>query len=148
MSADPKNLLQEPPRSPRTRIAGFAILARAIDKCRAVLAGTKGEYKFNCELDKMLFEFKGISGEDFKKFVAEGHTDEEIAAWVKKSGTPKTDAEVTAWSDAREHFSYHTDPDPENREWFDGECIRLHLNPETTALFDYLEADDKTSFKR
>lgn len=148
MELSAKNLSQQAPRSPRERIAGFAILARAIDKCRAVLAGTKGEYKFNCPLDKTLFDFKGISGEDFKNFVAEGHTDEEIGAWVKNHGTPKTDAEIAAWSDERERFSYHVHPDPEEREWFDGECVRLGLDPQKTTLFDYLDADDRASFKK
>ncbi len=147
MELKAKDLSKEPPRSPRERIAGFVILARAIDKCRAFLGGTIGEYNFNCPLDKMLFEFKGFSGEDFKNFVAEGHTDEEIGAWVKKNGTPKTDAETTAWSDERERFSYHVHPDPEEREWFDGECVRLGLDPTKTTLFDYLESDDKVNFR-
>src|SRR5437879_3806180 len=50
-----KDLTQEPPRSPRERLGGFVIFARTVDKCRADLAGTIGEYHFDCPLDNMLF---------------------------------------------------------------------------------------------
>lgn len=60
-------------------MGGFAILPRTIDKCRASLAGSNGDYNFDCPLDKMLFGFKGINAPDFKDFVAAGHSDEEIA---------------------------------------------------------------------
>jgi hypothetical protein len=38
-----RDLTKEAPHSPRERIAGFAIASRAVDKCRASLAGTLGE---------------------------------------------------------------------------------------------------------
>jgi len=42
-----KDLTKEYPRSPRETLAGYLIAARTLDKCRAVLAGTAGEYHFN-----------------------------------------------------------------------------------------------------
>ena len=39
------------PRSPRETLAGYVIAARAVDKCRAVLAGTAGEYHSGCPVD-------------------------------------------------------------------------------------------------
>lgn len=138
-----KDLTKVAPRSAYERIGGFAIIARTIDKCQALLAGNIGEFHFDCPLDNMLFSFKGIKGADFKAYVAEGHTDEEIAEWVKKSGTPKTDEEIKAWSDAfKSDFSYTTDP--AKKDWFIGECTKLGLDPEKTTLFDMLDADDKT----
>ncbi len=77
-----KDLTKEPPRSPKIIIGGFAMLARTIDKCRAELWGNVDEYHFNCPLDQSLFVFKGIDHEEFKKYVAEGHTDEEIGQWM------------------------------------------------------------------
>lgn len=140
-----KDLTKVAPRSPYQTIASFAIIARTIDKCRATLNGTNGEYHFDCPLDNALFSFKGIKGDDFKAYVAEGHADEAIANWAKTQGTPKTDEEIRAWSDAfRSDYSYTTDPN--KSEWFKGECARLGLDPEKTTLFDYLEVDDKVSF--
>ena len=54
-----KDLTKEPPRSPRIRVGGYAILGRTLDKCRALIAGNIGEYHFDCPLDNMLFGFKG-----------------------------------------------------------------------------------------
>lgn len=141
-----RDLTLGPPRSPRLRIRGYAILARTIDKCRATLAGKEGEYHFDCPVDRMLFQLKNINGEEFKERVALGHTDEEIALWLDKSGDALTPEEIEAWSDKAEaHRPYH---DPEKREWFAEECQKLHLDPQSTTLFDYLEADDAASFER
>lgn len=138
-----KDLTKEAPRSPYETIDGFAIIARTIDKCRASLAGTIGEFHFDCPVDNMLFSFKEIKGDDFKAYIAEGHTDEEIAAWVKGQGNPRTDEEIAAWSESfRSDFSYTTNP--EKKDWFIGECTRLGLNAEKTTLFDMLVEDDKT----
>ena len=67
-----KDLSKEPPRSPRTRIGGYALLARMADKGRAALNGTPGEYHFNCPLDQMLFSFKGVNAEQVKPVLASG----------------------------------------------------------------------------
>ena len=55
-----KDLTKEYPRSPRETLAGYVIAARMLDKCRAVLAGTAGEYHFDCPLDNQFLGFTGI----------------------------------------------------------------------------------------
>lgn len=77
-----RDLAKQAPHSPRERLAGFVIANRAVDKCRASLAGTLGEYQYDCPLDKMLFEFKGITGEQFSGAVQSSTTYEEVGAWV------------------------------------------------------------------
>jgi hypothetical protein len=121
-------------------------MARMIDKGRATIAGTNGEYHFDCPLDNMLFGFKGVTGTDVRAVLESGATDEQIAAWFDHHGTPKTRAEIQAWSDETEKSSPYRDP--EKREWFAGECKTLGLDPAKTTLFDYLEADDRASFKK
>lgn len=140
-----KDLTKTAPRSPNERLGGFVILARAIDKGRATIAGTNGEYNFDCPLDNTLFSFKGISGDDLKTYLAEGHTDEEILEWVMAHGIPKTDEEISAWSDAfKSDYSYSTNP--QKKGWFIPECERLGLDPMKTTLFQYLDVDDARSF--
>lgn len=145
MNITAKDLSKESPRSPRTRIGGYAILARMADKGRATLNNTAGDYHFDCPVDNLLFRFKGVSGSEVKPLLASGASDEEIAAWLDGHGTPKTPAEVAAWS----QFVEQTRPfeDPDIKDWFAGECARLGLKPETTTLFDYLETDDRATFK-
>lgn len=139
-----KDLTKEPPRSPRIRVAGYAILARMVDKCRATLNGTNGEYHFNCPVDNMLFGFKGVEGEEVKQLIASGASDDDVAVWLNSHGTPKTLQEIKDWADATEALRYYEKPD--KREWFVGECTRLGIDPVRSTLFDYLEADDLATF--
>ena len=139
-----KDLTKEAPRSPHERLGGFVILVRTIDKCRATISGTVGEYHFDCPLDNVLFKFKNIKGAEFKKFVETGASDAEILEWVKKNGTLKTEAEITAWSKMAEAENYAGKPD--SKRWLEGENKRLGL-PKDGTLFDFLDADDALCFK-
>ena len=142
----PRDLTKQAPHSPRNRIAGFAIASRAVDKCRASLAGTLGEYRYDCPLDKMLFDFKGITGEQFKTAVQASTDYEEVGAWLQANGTAKTPAEIKSWSDEMEAGSPMKNP--EKRAHFIENCAKLWLNPQTNTTFDWLEADDRASFSR
>jgi hypothetical protein len=141
-----KDLTKEAPRSPRIRIGGYAILGRTTDKCHALLAGKLGEYHFDCPLDNMLFGFKGVKGDDFKKEVETGASDSELAAWLDKHGTPKTQAEIKEWADSVEKVTLVNDP--EKKDYFIEECRKVGLDPYKASLFDWLEADDKASYKK
>jgi hypothetical protein len=112
-----KNLSHEPPRSPRIQIHGYALIARLVDKGRAAINGTIGDYYYECVLDKILFAFKALTGKDVGKLLATGANDDEVAEWIDTHGTPRTADEVIEWSKFVER---------ENR-----------------LLFDYLENDDK-----
>ncbi|MDE3036213.1 MAG: DUF5069 domain-containing protein, partial [Nitrospirota bacterium] len=53
------------PRSPKDKMAGYVHLPRMLDKCRATLAGTQGEYIYPCPMDQLLLAFAGIAAEQF-----------------------------------------------------------------------------------
>ena len=144
MQGKGKDLTKVAPRSPHERLGGFAIIARTIDKCRALLWGTVGEYHFDCPLDNQLFSFKGIRGDDFKTFVETGASDADIAEWVRENGASKTDAEISEWSDAAERNNYDGEA-PEKKKWLSDSCEKLGIDKDST-LFDYLDADDRASF--
>ena len=93
-----KDLTKEFPRSPRELLAGYVIAARAVDKCRAVLAGTAGEYHSGCPVDAMFLDFAGIPYENFREFVATGATDAEIAEWIQKTAKPRPRLEIIRWN--------------------------------------------------
>ena len=86
------------PRSMRTTLAGYAHLARMIDKCRAVLAGTEGEYIYPCPMDERLMDFAGITGEQFTAAVKAHPTDEGVETWFRKTARPHPAAELEAWN--------------------------------------------------
>ncbi len=139
-----KDLTKEAPPSPRVRTRAYDIHARMTDKGRAAIAGTVGDYHFDCPLDKDLFGFKGVKGEDVRKQLEAGASDEDIAAWLDANGEPKTAAEKAAWSDSVEAARPYDVP--EMRDWFVGVCTEAGCDPVTSTLFDFLELDDKKSF--
>jgi Domain of unknown function (DUF5069) len=92
-----KDLTKEYPRSPRETLAGYVIAARTLDKCRATLVGTAGEYHFDCPLDNFFFAFSGISAEHFRNFVATGASDEEVANWIERTAKKRPRIEIIKW---------------------------------------------------
>jgi uncharacterized protein DUF5069 len=141
-----KDLTKQAPRSPGERIGGYALMARMIDKGRATINGTNGEYHFDCPLDNMLFGFKGLVGSEVKAILASGASDDEIATWINQHGQKKTSEEIKAWSEATEKVSFYNVP--EKKEWFIDECKRLGLDPARTTLFQYLDKDDQVSYPK
>jgi hypothetical protein len=121
-------------------------MARMIDKGRATINGTVGEYHFACPLDQMLFTYKGVQADDVKAVLASGASDDEILSWFNQHGAPMNAAETKTWSDGVEGYSPYDDP--EKKEWFVGECTALGLDPAKSTLVDFLETDDRATFKK
>src|SRR6187431_1271196 len=98
MNSTAKDLNLEPPRSPRVRLGGYAILARSLDKGRAELNKTAGDFHFNCPLDNILFSFKGVDGDEVGKLLRDGADDAAVVEWLNQHGSPKTEQEIAEWS--------------------------------------------------
>ena len=140
------DLTQRPPRSPRSRIGGYSILARALDKGRATLAGTNGEYHFNCPVDQHFFKFVGI---DAKKLLAElkkGKGDGEILQWILSTAKHKRSPwEIEHWSNYMDRRG--PDSDAETMEFFAEYVAKLTRTREDIKTWaDVLELDDFVSF--
>lgn len=88
------------PRSPRATLGGYVVVARTLDKCRAVLAGTDDGYIYNCPLDRLFFDFTGIDAEAFKAFVATGADDAAVADWITEHAQKRDRIEVIHWNNA------------------------------------------------
>lgn len=86
------------PASPRETLAGYVIAKRTLDKCRAVIAGTNGEYHFDCPLDYQFLGFVEITADAFREFVATGADDEAVAQWIESSAKKRERREVIAWN--------------------------------------------------
>lgn len=82
----------------RATAGGYAHLARMIDKCRAVLAGTQGEYIYPCPLDRRLLDFVGITSDQFTAAVRSHHSDEGVVAWFREVATPRSTGELEEWN--------------------------------------------------
>jgi hypothetical protein len=69
-----------------------------IDKCRAVLAGTEGEYIYPCPMDERLMDFADITSEQFTEAVKAHRTDEGVVAWFLQAATPHQPQQLAAWN--------------------------------------------------
>ena len=142
---NPSDLTQHPPRSPRVRLGGFVILARLLDKARATIAGTNGEYRYDCPLDQRFLGFMGIDSEALKEQLTHGKGDGEMLAWILENAKAKpTEFAIEAWS----RFSEGRVPaDIESRQHVNDSQSKLAPAREDIATwFDLLDLDDYVSF--
>ena len=139
------NLTLHPPRSPRVRLGGFVHLPRLLDKARAFIADQAGDYTFPCPLDRRLFDFIGVSEDNFIEAVRLGKSDTEMLAWVREKMTPSRRAhEIKAWSDWLENVA---PGDAGRHQNFANEIGRLApARDDIVTTFDRLELDDYVSF--
>ena len=135
------------PRSVREKLAGYVHLARMIDKCRAVLVGTHGEYIYPCPMDKRLLEFIGITPEQFTEAVkgrtdeARERSDDAIVEWFRKTAEPHIAAEIERWNE----MMLTRGPDTEEK-WAYFRSQRDAIDPsrtDITSWADLLDLEEK-----
>ena len=142
---NPTDLTQRPPRSPRARLGGFVILPRMLDKGRAIIAGTPGEYKYACPLDQRFLDFAGIDPDALKEQLTEGKGDGEILAWIlETSKTKPNEIAIAAWS---QFCELRVPADVESRGFFNEMHSKIAPKREDVVTwFDMLDVDDYVSF--
>lgn len=145
MPIAPTDLTQRPPRSPRVRLGGYAILPRMLDKGRALIAGKQGEFKYACPLDQEFLNFAGVDPEKLRQQLAAGKGDGEILDWINANATKKREPhEIEAWSC---HQDRRAPGEVEKRGYLSG--IHQELAPnrgDIVTWFDLLDLDDYASF--
>lgn len=139
------DLIQRPPRSPRVRLGGYAMLPRILDKARASLVGKAGFYLIKQCVRGDAGKGKEVLVHRIPKLVVAGSSDWDILLWVNAQANPKRlPHEIRSWSAWLETMPIG---DAEDIEWFGAQVKRL--NPARTDLhtvMDYLDADDHVSF--
>jgi len=139
------NLTQHPPRSPHVRLGGYVALPRILDKARAHLAGTAGEYRWNNPLDQRFLTFVGLSADAFLAAVKDGRSDSQMVEWIVSTQlTPREAWEIAAWSNWLDNLS----PGDAKRHGIFAEEINRHCpnRDDIRTLFDRLDLDDYVSF--
>jgi len=138
------DLTRDYPRSPRALFAGYVIVGRILDKCRAFLNGTAGEYEYNYGMDRVFFEFAGIDADDFRNLVATGATDEEVADWIHEKAKVHSPGEIAAWNFTLKCRRISELP-PDRQAWIQ-EYLLEHVRPEVQERvifnFDLLDAEE------
>jgi hypothetical protein len=125
------------PRSMRVKMEGYVHLARMIDKCRAVLASTEGEYIYPCPMDDRLMEFAGITAGQLTAAVKANPSDEAVAEWFTQTANTHPLAELEAWNRMMLNRGPST---PEKQEYFNK--LRDAVDPSRTDLTSWADLQD------
>lgn len=90
------DLTKDFPRSPRETLLGLPMLPRTIDKARAVLSSTVGEYVYGekSSFDMALLEFLRLPPEQFLEGVRESPDDAAMTRWLAAHARKFTPAEA------------------------------------------------------
>ena len=90
------DLTKDFPRSPRETLLGLPMLPRTIDKARAALSGTLGEYVYGdkSSFDMALLAFLKLSPEQFLEGVRESPDDAAVTRWLQNHARKFTPSEA------------------------------------------------------
>ena len=138
------DLTREVPRSPYEKLGGMVFLPRSIDKGRAELEGTLGEYIARHGRSGRLFKFLGVSAKDFLEALRDRPTDADVWAWVAEHMTPRTPDEIEEFN----RKMWAATPDDEDDRWswrgfrkYLADCGHAHRT-DITRHFDRLDLDE------
>jgi hypothetical protein len=134
------DLRAHPPRSPRAMLGGLYFLARTIDKTRAKLQGTLGYYKIGPGLSAYLFDWLGITEEQFTEAVRNARDDDDVVAWVHAHTDP------TAYASINRRLSERGIRDDAHRQEVLPRYPVLRDVPHLRTWFDILDEDDRWIF--
>jgi Domain of unknown function (DUF5069) len=147
MAYNPYDLTQHPPRSPRCRLGGMVILPRLLDKARATIQNTHGEYTYGCSLDQYVLTFFGIEEKSLLAEVAKGLGDGDIFAWIVANAKHKRSGQEIASFSA--YHEQRTGGSPEKRErmsQYQSSTPAGAKREDIFTWFDVLDLDDHQSF--
>ena len=85
------------PRRGREALGEFLWLPRVIDKARAKAAGTQGEYKYPCPMDRAMMWHWGVSPREFTSAIAEHPSDDQILTWLSARVSPDRKRTANEW---------------------------------------------------
>ena len=133
------------PRSVHVKMLGIVQLARTIDKGKAKAYGNPGEYNYDCPMDKALFEFLDMNGDELLQVIKNAKSDAEIETYCKPFVDRKAPGEVERWND---EWLTHK-PEGPSLEYF--LKLRNQVAPDrtdVTSWADLLDLDEKRPVPR
>lgn len=108
------DLTLRPPRSPFETLGGVRWLPRMIDRARASVAGTLGDYDYPTFVDQMLFDFFQTDADAFLGEIQKAPDDDALHGWLlAMRGGTATQAEIDAFNDRISSRSPAGDPERE-----------------------------------
>ena len=130
------------PRSPRALLLGLPMLPRAIDKARALLAGSIGKYVYGDKspFDMALLDFLGISPAEFLEGVRVSPDDDAMAAWLRPRARDLSPAAIEAFAAV---FVNDGDDDADRARFAERRAkLPSHVQPRVTGWVDLLDVEE------
>jgi Domain of unknown function (DUF5069) len=140
------DLTKDYPRSVSAKWQGIVQLGRAVDKGKAFAQGTNGEYNYDCPMDKAVFDFLGIDGNQLLEVIKNAKGDAEIESYTRPFIAKKSAQEIEQWNqewltrkpEGEESLGYFTN-------------LRDSIDPSRTDIVtwaDVLDLDEKREVPR
>ena len=139
------DLTKHPPGSPHGMLGGYVLAKRCVDKSRADLAGTIGEYHADCPLDNMFLGFAEIKGTDLRDFVATGADDEAVGKWITEHAKKRERIEIIKWNNGLRYKRISELPDQlqEYMEDYIPKNVPREVIHHVRYFFDIYDAEEK-----
>jgi len=139
------DLTKDFPHSPHAMLGGYILAKRALDKCRADLAGTVGEYHYDCPLDNIFLGFAGLKGPELREFVATGADDAAVALWIEQKAIARPRLEIIKWNNEWRYKRISEIPDQmqEFMEDYIPQNVPASVIHHIRYFFDIFDAEEK-----
>lgn len=134
------DLRVHPPRNPREQLAGLVFVPRTLDKVRAKLQGTLGFYKVGPGMSIRLFEWLGITEDEFTRAVRDATSGDDIAEFLR------THCDTTTFPEINQRLIERGIRDDEQFAEVLPRYPVLREYPQLRNWFEILEVDDRWSF--
>jgi hypothetical protein len=126
---------------------GVIGLARLVDKGRASLSHSLGEYFFGKDsfLDSHVLKFLGISADAFKNELPDLPDDGSVLNWLQEQ-VKKSDTDTTSFNNRITNQGPHNS---RQKSWFRNRVNGLDPNrPDIETLITMVQLDDQITFSR
>jgi hypothetical protein len=133
------------PGSPHAMLGGYVLAKRCVDKGRAQLAGTAGEYHFDCPLDNIFLGFAGLKGPELGDFLATGADDAAVSKWIEEHATKRPKIEIIKWNNDLRYKRISELPDgmQEFMEEYIPQNVPREVIHHIRYFFDIYDAEEK-----
>jgi len=134
------DLTKHAPRSVYDTLGGMRFLPRAIDKMRAEIAGTSGEYNARTGFGTRLFDLLGVDADGFEAIVRAHDTDEGVLQGLLAHKHPSVEA-VAAFNHQVESWP-EGNPEAQERHRTMLEKAGFGHRTDIVTMADRLDLDD------
>lgn len=120
------------------------MLPRTIDKSRAFLAGTLGEYRFGDDsgYDRALFDTLGIDAESFLDGIRQSPDDTAVLRWLHANARTVAERDDRELMEAIDAIGLETDDDHKELEEYVAANAPLGVRDKIKTWVDWIDFDE------